>query len=65
MISRIYAQAILHLRRFCSNLVFMTNLPDTNRYQRPVGIPVIRAVVIIIGILLVGVGVVQLPYTPA
>jgi len=43
----------------------MTNLPDNTRYQRPVGIPVIRAVVIIIGILLVGVGVVQLPYTPA
>lgn len=65
MISRIYTQAVLHLRRFWFSLLSMTNLLDTNRYQRPVGVPVIRAVVIIIGILLVGVGVVQVPCTPA
>jgi hypothetical protein len=65
MISQIYAKLILHLPRFWRNLSSMTNLLGTTRYLRPASVPVIRAVVIIIGILLVGVGVVQVPYTPA
>ncbi len=65
MISEIYEKPSLHLRGFCINLQSMTNLLRNLRYQRPASIPVYRAVVIIIGILLVGVGVVQVPSTPA
>lgn len=66
MISEIYGKGYLHLRDFCFNLQSMTNLLRNLRYQRPAGIPVFQAVVIyIIGILLVGVGVLQVPSTPA
>lgn len=43
----------------------MTKSLRTNGYQPLASVPVIRAVVIIIGILIVGVGVVRVPYTPA
>ena len=70
MISEIYVKAYLHLRDFCINLQSMTNLLRNLRYQRPAGIAVFRAavpfvVINIIGILLVGVGVLQVPSTPA
>lgn len=65
MISEIYAKASLHLRSFCINLLSMTNLLRNLRYQRPASLLVFRAAAIIIGIILVGVGVVQVPLTPA
>lgn len=69
MISKINAKPHLHLRDFCINLQSMTNLLRNLRYQRPASIPVFRAgvplIVIIIGILFVGVGVLQVPSTPA
>lgn len=65
MISEIYVKADLHLRSFCFNLLSMTNLLSNLRYQRPASLLVFRAVAIIIGIILVGVGVIQVPLTPA
>ncbi len=70
MISEIYVKAYLHLRDFCINLQSMTNLLCNLRYQRPASIPVLQAavpfiVIYITGIPLVGVGVLQVPSTPA
>ena len=66
LISRIYTQALLHLPRFCLRILFMTTARRNFRYHRPCLAHVIQAVgTIIINLLIVGVGVEQVPFTPA